>query len=82
MEGWKDGGMEGWKDGGMEGWKDGGMEAACSAKHRDYRQMLRPYASNLYPTPQTVWINCGAEGSVSIFSRRRRMWTVTVDGSP
>src|SRR5688572_11269370 len=38
--------------------------------------------SNRYPTPQTVTRWRGSDGSSSIFSRSRRMCTVTVDESP
>src|SRR5205807_2209079 len=38
--------------------------------------------SSRYPTPQTVTRRRGSAGSSSIFSRRRRTCTVTVDWSP
>ncbi len=34
-----------------------------------------------YPTPRTVKMNSGSRGSISIFSRRCRMWTSIVRGS-
>ena len=41
-------------------------------------QRLADHAPKRYPTPRTVRISCGAEGSRSSFSRRCRMWTSIV----
>ena len=57
-----------------------GAEEHQREEHRE-----RPEAghgSNRYPMPQTVTRCRGSEGSSSIFSRSRRMCTVTVDESP
>ena len=38
--------------------------------------------SSLYPWPQTTFKYRGSAGSISIFSRRWRMWTATVFSLP
>ena len=38
--------------------------------------------SSLYPWPQTTFKYLGSAGSISIFSRRWRMWTATVFSLP
>src|SRR5690606_28470155 len=43
---------------------------------------LSNYFLNRYPTPQIVSINCGLDGSSSIFSLIFLIWTVTVVVSP
>src|SRR6266571_2109428 len=59
---------------------DAGARGRCGGHHDEPSGSV--HGSNRYPTPHTVTRWRGAEGSSSIFSRRRRTWTVTVEGSP
>src|SRR5262249_33425925 len=54
----------------------------CTGNEKFVAATLHVHGSNRYPTPQTVMRWRGADGSCSIFSRNRRMWTVTVAVSP
>jgi hypothetical protein len=57
---------------------------AVESHHEETPLTLIPQAGRrkTYPTPRTVWMNCGADGSPSSWLRNQWMCTSTVRVSP